>query len=188
MRIYTRTGDKGKTSIVGGTLVDKDDARIECNGMLDEANSTIGLLRAKLAGNHPWQEKLQKIQIDVMNFMSHVATPSTMRKLNKIDRPTDGDKLCEEWIDSMLNSMEGRHDYFILPGGNEASALCHVIRTQFRTAERRLVTLNRHDPVEEFIMKYVNRLSDLFFVMARYELYQAGFDEEKLRPFRLASG
>ncbi len=85
----------------------------------------------------------------------------------------------------MLDEMPGPHDWFILPGGNEVSALCQVIRATMRTAERRLITLNREDEVLPYIFKYINRLSDLFFVLARYELYKAGFDEEKLRPFRM---
>jgi ATP:cob(I)alamin adenosyltransferase len=84
----------------------------------------------------------------------------------------------------MMNEMPEPHDYFILPGGNEVSALCHVVRTTLRTAERRLVTLHNEDPIEEFILKYINRLSDLFFVMARFELFKAQLSEEKLRPFK----
>jgi cob(I)alamin adenosyltransferase len=185
MRVYTRTGDKGKTGIYGGQLVDKDNIRIECNGKLDEVNCTIGLIRVKLSADHAWQGKLQQIQIDMMDMMSHVATPSEIRDKNPINNPVQGDKTCEEWIDAMLAEMPEPHDYFLLPGGNEISALCHVVRTQMRTAERRLVTLNREDRVDEYIMKYVNRLSDLFFVMARFELFKSGFEEEKLRPFRM---
>ncbi|NBC84090.1 MAG: cob(I)yrinic acid a,c-diamide adenosyltransferase [Bacteroidetes bacterium] len=184
MRVYTRTGDKGKTGIFGGLLVDKDDIRIECNGKLDEVNSTIGLLRVKIPMDHPWQEKLHKIQVDMMDMMSHIATHSRNRDENTINRPTDGEQFCEQWIDEMLNSMDDRHDFFILPGGNEVAALCHMIRTRMRTAERRLVSLNKVDAVEDFIRKYINRLSDLFFVLARNELYNSGLTEEKLRPFR----
>ena len=186
MKIYTRTGDKGKTSIVGGQICSKDDIRIECNGKLDEANSFIGLLRAQLPEDHKWQVQLQKIQTDLMDIMSHIATPSSLRDQNKINRPVDGPAWCEKWIDEMLAEIPEPHDYFILPGGTVVSAQCHVIRTVLRTAERRMVTLNRKDPVEEFILKYVNRLSDLFFILARYELYVEGFDEERLRPFKIS--
>jgi cob(I)alamin adenosyltransferase len=184
MRIYTKTGDKGKTDIFSGMRVDKDDSRIECNGKLDEVNCTIGLLRVKLPVGHSWQTGLYKIQVDLMDMMSHVATHSELRDKNPVNRPEDGDKYCEEWIDTMLNEMDGPHDYFILPGGNEVATLCHIIRAQIRTAERRLITLNKLDPVDGYILKYINRLSDLFFVMTRYELYKSGLDEEKLRPFR----
>lgn len=184
MRIYTRTGDKGRTKIFGGMACEKDDIRIECNGKLDEANSFIGLLRSKLDENHPWQTGLFKIQTDVMDMMSHIATHSTKRSENDVTRPVDGEQFCEQWIDDMLNEMPQPHNWFILPGGNEVSALCHVIRTTMRTAERRLFTLHREDPVEGFILKYVNRLSDLFFVFARYELFTSDLSEEKLRPFK----
>lgn len=186
MKIYTRTGDKGLTRIFGGMACKKDDIRIECNGKLDEANSFIGLLRSKLEDNHPWQKGLFKIQTDIMDIMSHIATHSSKRNENKVNRPVDGEQFCEEWIDKMLNEIPEPHDWFILPGGDEISALCHVVRTTLRTAERRLFTLNHDDPVEEFILKYVNRLSDLFFVLARYKLYLAGLPEEKLRPFKYA--
>ncbi len=184
MRIYTRTGDKGLTKIFGGMACKKDDIRIECNGKLDEANSFIGLLRSKLDENHQWQKGLFKIQTDIMDIMSHIATHSSKRSDNDVNRPVDGEKFCEQWIDDMLNEMPQPHDWFILPGGNEVSALCHVVRTTMRTAERRLFTLNQEDPVEEFVLKYINRLSDLFFVLARYELFKADLTEEKLRPFK----
>ncbi|MEA3317239.1 MAG: cob(I)yrinic acid a,c-diamide adenosyltransferase [Bacteroidota bacterium] len=184
MKIYTRTGDKGITKIFGNMSCKKDDIRIECNGKLDEANSFIGLLRSNLGKNHEWQNGLFKIQTDIMDIMSHIATHSSKRKLNKVAQPKDGEKFCEHWIDEMLNEMPEPHDWFILPGGNEVSALCHVVRTTLRTAERRLFTLNNEDPVEVFILKYINRLSDLFFVLSRYELFKAQLSEEKLRSFR----
>jgi len=186
MRIYTRTGDKGLTKIFGGIACKKDDIRIECNGKLDEANSFIGLLRSRLDENHEWQKRLFKIQTDIMDMMSHIATHSSKRKENKVPRPVDGEKFCENWMNEMMNEMPEPHDYFILPGGNEVSALCHVVRTTLRTAERRLVTLHNEDPIEEFILKYINRLSDLFFVMAKFELFKAQLSEEKLRPFKQA--
>ncbi len=184
MRVYTRTGDKGNTRIFGGKVRRKDNIRIEANGILDEANAFIGLLRSKLDENHPWQKGLFKIQTDIMDMMSHIATTSDIRSTNTVSHPRDGADYCEAWIDQMLEEMPKPHDWFILPGGNEVSALCHVVRTQIRTAERRLFTLDKEDPVEDYILKYVNRLSDLFFVLSRYELYQSGLTEEKLRPFR----
>ena len=184
MRIYTRTGDKGQTKIFGGISCNKDDIRIECNGKLDEANSFIGLLRSKLDESHELQEGLFKIQTDIMDMMSHIATHSSKKNENKVTRPVDGEKFCENWIDKILVEMPDSDDWFILPGGNEISALCHVVRTTLRNAERKLVTLNNEDPVEDFILKYINRMSDLFFALARYELFKAQLPEEKLRPFR----
>ncbi len=185
MKVYTRTGDKGLTGIFGGMSAKKDDIRIECNGILDEANSFIGLLRSKLEPDHAWQKGLFKVQMDLMDIMSHVATHSTLRSKNTVNRPEDGEKFCEEWIDAMLAEMPEPHDWFILPGGTEISALCHVVRTVLRTAERRAFTLNQQDPMEPFILRYINRLSDLFFVMARYQLFEARLSEEKVRPFKM---
>ncbi|MDA3929741.1 MAG: cob(I)yrinic acid a,c-diamide adenosyltransferase [Prolixibacteraceae bacterium] len=183
MKIYTKTGDKGKTRVFGGMIADKDDIRVECNGILDETACDIGVLRTQLSTDHEWQTKLYQIQIDLMDMMSHVATHSSMRDKNTVNRPVDGPKFCEQWIDEMMDEMDGPHDYFILPGGNLVSAQCHVIRARMRTAERRLISLHKVDPVEEFILKYINRLSDLFFALSRYELFKAGYTEEKLRPF-----
>ncbi|WP_062061205.1 cob(I)yrinic acid a,c-diamide adenosyltransferase [Aquimarina longa] len=185
MKIYTRKGDKGMTGVFGGKREYKDSARIECNGALDEANSTIGLLRAKLDNDHEWQPNLHKIQKDLMDMMSHLARPSDSKKVNPNPRPTDGAEFCEQWMDEMEANISSPSDYFLLPGGNEISALCHVCRTQIRRGERRLVTLMHEDPesVEEYVIAYVNRLSDLFFTMARAEMDKAGVAEEKWQLF-----
>ncbi|WP_108866732.1 cob(I)yrinic acid a,c-diamide adenosyltransferase [Aquimarina aquimarini] len=185
MKIYTRKGDTGKTGVFGGKREYKDSARIECNGALDEANSTIGLLRAKLGNDHEWQQNLHKIQKDLMDMMSHLARPSDSKKENPNPRPIDGADFCEQWMDDMEANISSPSDYFLLPGGNEISALCHVCRTQIRRGERRLVTLMHEDPesVEEYVIAYVNRLSDLFFTMARAEMDKAGVAEEKWQLF-----
>ncbi|WP_103071778.1 cob(I)yrinic acid a,c-diamide adenosyltransferase [Aquimarina sediminis] len=185
MKIYTRKGDTGKTGVFGGKREYKDSPRIECNGALDEANSTIGLLRAKLGNDHEWQPNLHKIQKDLMDMMSHLARPSDSKKENPNPRPVDGADFCEQWMDDMEAKISSPSDYFLLPGGNEISALCHVCRTQIRRGERRLVTLMHEDPesVEEYVIAYVNRLSDLFFTMARAEMDKAGVAEEKWQLF-----
>ena len=185
MKIYTRKGDKGSTGVFGGKRELKNSARIECLGTLDEVNSTIGLLRAKLGNNHEWQANLHRIQKDMMNMMSHLARPSTSKKENTNPEPKDGAEFCEVWLDAMEDSISTPSDYFLLPGGNEISALCHVCRTQIRRGERQLVTLMQEDPdaVHDYIMCYVNRLSDLFFTMARVEMDKHGVAEEKWNLF-----
>jgi ATP:cob(I)alamin adenosyltransferase len=97
--------------------------------------------------------------------------------------PEDGASFCEAWIDQLENAMTSPSDYFLLPGGNEISALCHVVRTQIRRGERKLVTLMKEDEVHEAIPAYINRLSDLFFTMARAEMDKAGVAEEKWQLF-----
>ncbi|WP_031526450.1 cob(I)yrinic acid a,c-diamide adenosyltransferase [Dyadobacter crusticola] len=183
MKIYTKKGDKGTTGLFGGSRVFKDDVRVECIGTLDEANSTIGLLRVKLGETHEWQGNLQKIQKDLMDMMSHLARPSDAKKENKNPMPVDGAAFCEQWIDELEAAMTSPSDYFLLPGGNEVSALCHVARTQMRRGERRLVSLIKTDEVNEAIPAYINRLSDLFFTLARAEMDKAGVAEEKWQLF-----
>jgi len=183
MKIYTKKGDRGTTALFGGSRVDKDDVRVESYGTLDEVNSTIGLLRAKLGPEHEWQPRLHKIQKDMMDMMSHLARPSDCKKENPNPKPEDGAAFCEEWIDELEAAMTSKSDYFLLPGGNEISALCHVVRTQLRRGERRLVSLMKVDAIEDYIPAYVNRLSDLFFILARAEMDKAGVAEEKWQLF-----
>lgn len=183
MKIYTKKGDKGTTALFGGSRVDKDDVRVNCYGTLDEVNSTIGLLRSKLGTEHPWQANLHKIQKDMMDMMSHLARPSDCKKENPNPKPADGAEFCEHWIDELEADMQTASDYFLLPGGNEISALCHVARTQMRRGERLLVTLMKADEVDEYIPAYINRLSDLFFILARAEMDKAGLAEEKWQLF-----
>jgi len=185
-KIYTQGGDKATTGIFGGSRVPKDNVRIECNGTLDEANSTIGFLRAKLGTEHCWQSNLHRIQKDIMNMMSHLARPSDCEKENTNPHPVDGSQFCEQWIEEINASLRTESDYFLLPGGTEISALCHIARTQIRRAERRLASLYREDPesVPEYIFKYINRMSDLFFVLARQEMETAGMAEERWNMFR----
>ena len=183
MKIYTKKGDAGTTGLFGGSRVPKDDVRVECMGDLDEANSTLGLLRVKLGADHAWQPRLHTIQKDLMDMMSHLARPSDAKKTNTNPMPADGAQQCEEWIDELEDQMKTASDYFLLPGGNEVSALCHVVRTQMRRGERRLVSLMATDAVNPIIPAYINRLSDLFFTLARAEMDKAGVAEEKWQLF-----
>ena len=183
MKIYTRKGDAGTTGLFGGKRVPKDDIRVQCVGTLDEANSTLGLLRALLPPDHEWQTNLRRIQRDLMDMMSHLARPSDTKKVNTNPMPTDGAAFCEAWIDALEAAMNTPSDYFLLPGGTQISALCHMVRTQIRRGERELVTLMRQDTVHEAIPAYINRLSDLFFTLARAELQAANWPEERWQLF-----
>lgn len=182
MRIYTRGGDKGRTGIHGGERVDKDDIRIEANGTLDEVNAEIGIVRALLPAGHEWHDLLGKIQREMMVVMSHVATPSAIRDKNPNALSEDLVAFCEQQIDELSVKMED-NGYFILPGGSLVSAHLQLARTIVRRAERRLWTLNRKDPVLPEILQFVNRLSDLFFIMARYEMFRQGNAEERWQSF-----
>jgi cob(I)alamin adenosyltransferase len=182
--ISTKAGDKGKTGIVGGSRVYKDDIRIECLGALDEANSSLGLLRSKLDESHDWEPGLRRIQTEMMNLMSHVATPSEFADKPRSPLPLDSANWMEAWMESIEETLPSATEYFLLPGGSELSALCHVCRTQVRRAERRLVTLDKEDAVEASILTFANRLSDLLFKLSRQEQHRSGTDEIRWRPFR----
>jgi len=181
-KIYTRTGDEGTTGIHGGTRVPKDDIRIEANGCLDELNALLGIIRSLLPETDEWQQKLYFIQRNLMVVMSHVATPSALRAQNPNELPQDLDKFCEEWMDEMMSQLED-NGYFILPGGTLLSAQLQYARAVARRAERRLWTLHRKDAVPQEILRFVNRLSDLLFVMARFEMQRQQWPEEKWQSF-----
>lgn len=181
-RIYTRTGDKGMTRIHGGERVPKDDIRIETNGCLDELNTVLGIVRTFLPQEHEWQTLLYDIQKNLMAVMSHVATPSAIREKNPNTLPSDMVASCERIMDALTCQMEDNH-HFILPGGTPVAAHLQLARVVSRRAERRLWTLNREDELPILILQYLNRLSDLFFVMARYDLWQQQWPEERWQAF-----
>ena len=182
--ISTRAGDKGTTGIGGGSRVSKNNIRIHCLGDLDEANSFLGLLRSKLPSGHDWETPLQEIQTEMMNLMGYVATPSTAEKQPTIPLPEEGSLRMEAWMQEIEDSLASTTEYFLLPGGTEISALCHVARTTVRRAERNLVALNEEDPVQPSILQFINRLSDLMFKLARQEIHRTGATEDRWRLFR----
>jgi len=183
MKIYTRSGDKGKTGIHGGQRVDKDDIRIEATGCIDELYSMMRVVRSFLLPEHEWQDLLFRIQTEIMVVMSHVATPSEIRDKNPNKLDPDIVSFIENQMDGLTQKMEDGNSYFILPGGNLISSHLHMARTIARRSERRLWTLNRQDELPESILIFINRLSDLFFVMARYEMLSTGKVEEKWQHF-----
>ena len=170
-KVYTRTGDDGTTGIHGGERVPKDDIRIEANGCLDELNAQIGIVRSLLKADDDWQQGLKRIQTELMTLMSQVATPSAIRDKNPKSFDSGLIGFCEEWMDRMTEAIPEK-GVFVLPGGTPLAAQLHYARTVARRAERRLWTLTRKDPVPKDILTFVNRLSDLFFVMARFEMTQ----------------
>ena len=179
------------TGIHGGERVPKDDIRIEANGCIDELNTVIGIVRSLLPVKDAWQELLHDIQRELMVVMSHVATPSGLRDAD-LERPGSGNPnelhavemtvQCEQAMDAMMLQLED-NGYFLLPGGTQVSAQLQFARAVARRAERRLWTLNREDPVPEDILRFINRLSDLFFVMARMEMQRQRWDEERWQSF-----
>ena len=158
-KIYTRTGDDGTTGLGDGTRVAKDSARVNAYGTVDEANSTIGLL---LAAELPdgVRELLTRIQHQLFDLGGELCIPGHAAVFD-----ADVDAL-EARLDHYNDDLPPLKD-FILPGGGEAAARCHIARTVVRRAERDAVTLSRHDAVRPQAIRYLNRLSDLLFVLAR---------------------
>lgn len=164
MPIYTRTGDKGKTSLFGGKRVLKSDDRVDTYGTVDELNSVLGLVVAGLSTKHKkFEKELEHIQSDLFDIGSYLASPSASPLKHLDGRIHDFEKM----IDTQTEKMPELHN-FILPGGGKTGAGLHQARTVCRRVERRIVALMQTDDVDETVMKYMNRLSDLLFSMARF--------------------
>jgi cob(I)alamin adenosyltransferase len=175
MKIYTGMGDRGKTRLFGGEEVDKDHPRLQVYGTLDELNSHIGLILTwKPAAST--RRKLLQIQNDIFRISAVLATPDPAKYGMKPAVSSSDIKRLETWIDEMETDLEPLKN-FILPGGSRESAGLHVARTICRRAERHLVTLQREAGSMQGIQIYLNRLSDLFFVMARWENKSAGIQD-----------
>ena len=167
MKIYTGFGDKGKTSLFGGEVVNKDNMRIETYGTLDELNSVIGLLAAKNT-DEPTQKILLRIQNEIFIMSSEIATPNADQQKKLKNLISDEHiKTIEKTIDEITEQLEPLKN-FILPGGSESAALAHVARTICRRAERSLTKLIDQIQMRGELLVYINRLSDLLFVLARY--------------------
>ena len=165
VKIYTKTGDKGYTSLVTGTRVPKQHFRIEAYGTVDELNSQIGLLRDSVK-DEKQKETLIKVQNDLFVIGSNLATDE---KEVKYELPSLDDTdvvFLEKEIDRMDQSLEPMRN-FILPGGHPVVSYCHIARTICRRAERRTYTLAEQNTVDERILIYLNRLSDYLFTLAR---------------------
>lgn len=171
MKIYTKTGDKGVTGLLGGKRVPKCDIRIEAYGTIDELNSYIGFLRDQgLTENQA--EELVKIQNVLFAIGSNLASDLENGKI-KIPKVKEDDIMnLERSIDNMNENLPEMRN-FILPGGNPAVSVCHITRCVCRRAERNIVHLSESEKVDPVILRYVNRLSDYLFMLAR----KIGFDK-----------
>jgi cob(I)alamin adenosyltransferase len=168
-KIYTRTGDKGETSLVNGHRVSKHSIRPTAFGTVDEVNSTIGICRlhtAKIA-DQAFDAMLARIQNDLFDLGADLATPIGEERAGEALRVTDKQvERLEVEIDAMNSSLQPLNS-FVLPGGQEAAAYVHLARAMTRRAERDMTRLSVEEPVGEAAMQYINRLSDHLFVMAR---------------------
>jgi cob(I)alamin adenosyltransferase len=159
-KIYTRTGDEGTTGLGDGSRVPKDALRVEAYGTVDEANSTIGLILAGEQVPEAVRRCLTEVQHDLFELGGELCMPGysaiTQDFIDRLERDLDA-----------FNADLPRLKEFILPGGGPAAAACHVARTVARRAERRVFTLSQEEDVRPEVMRYLNRLSDLLFVVAR---------------------
>ena len=163
MKIYTKTGDKGQTSLYDGTRVDKDNIRVESYGTLDELNSYIGLCTNY--ANDEDKKILRDIQIKLFSISAELATKEEGKYKNKVSE--DDIKNLEEIIDSYIKKID-KMDAFIVPGTSLISANLHIARTICRKSERRIWTLSKVENVNPLLLKYINRLSDVLYAIARF--------------------
>jgi len=164
-KIYTKTGDTGKTALIGGTRVPKYDERIEAYGTIDELKSWVGLLRDKIA-----DKRLTDVLIEIQDRLStteSLLAQDESESSRSLPSLKESDiEFLEKEIDSMNKDLPPVKS-FILPGGHESISITHITRTVCRRAERIIIKLNDSYPVDPLIIKYINRLSDYFFILAR---------------------
>lgn len=182
-RVYTRAGDKGETALVGGRRVPKDSPRIEAYGTIDELNSIIGLARAfnaearKPGKKQRWlDEVLRRVQNELFDLGSELATPPGAEYEGMFKVGSEQVTALEQLMDRCQKDLEPLRS-FTLPGGGRVNAFLHQARTVCRRAERELLRLSRAEPIGEWPLKYVNRLSDAFFVLGRWVARRAGEKE-----------
>ncbi|MFR9504167.1 MAG: cob(I)yrinic acid a,c-diamide adenosyltransferase [Rikenellaceae bacterium] len=183
MKIYTKTGDKGTTALIGGDRVPKDDIRVEAYGTVDELTAFIGLLGDKLTNDDRTAnlvEELHSINSMLMNVEAHLASS----KGTSYTPPQITDESIiklEAGIDRMQSKLPVLTN-FTIPGGSEAISLCHICRTICRRAERRSITVAEHYEIDESVVKYLNRLSDYLYLLGRTSAYLLDVEEVLWRP------
>jgi cob(I)alamin adenosyltransferase len=178
-RVYTRTGDDGTTALVGGARVAKDSQRVECYGAIDELNAIIGLARSCNADAPPGpardklEDILKRLQNELFDLGSELATPPESEYEGMFKVGADDVRALEQIMDECQRDLEPLQS-FILPGGGAVSAFLHQARTVCRRAERDVLRLSRAEEIGEHVLPYVNRLSDLLFVLSRWIGKQRG--------------
>jgi cob(I)alamin adenosyltransferase len=179
MKIYTRTGDKGQTSLIGGTRVPKYDDRIEAYGTIDELNSFVGLIRDHENCDAESKKQLLIIQDKLFIIESHLAVDTQACIAKSIPILVESDvQMLENAMDMMSAQLEPLAN-FILPGGHTLVSFCHLARTVCRRAERVCLKVSEKYPVASPDLMYLNRLSDYFFILARYFIFSTGSTETK---------
>lgn len=187
MKVYTKTGDTGTTALFGGTRVSKHHIRIESYGTVDELNSHIGLIRDQEINVH-YKEVLIEVQDRLFTVGAILATPpeketlkSGEKRLKNLGIIESDIEFLEQEIDKMEESLPPM-THFVLPGGHTTVSYCHIARCVCRRAERLSVHLNDIEPTDELVIKYLNRLSDYLFVLARKLSFDLKADEVQWIP------
>jgi cob(I)alamin adenosyltransferase len=180
MKIYTKTGDKGNTSLIGGKRVPKYHPRIEAYGTVDELMAFIALLRDQSISPH-WKDVLAEILDRLMSCASILAADCTDCKVKIPEIPYSDIEYLENEIDSIDSKLEPLTS-FVLPGGHPTVSLCHVSRTICRRAERLIIQLGEETPVPENLIKYINRLSDFLFMLSRIFAKDLKIDQIPWKP------
>jgi cob(I)alamin adenosyltransferase len=175
MKIYTKTGDTGNTSLFGGQRVPKDALRIDAFGSVDELNSALGVVLSDVS-DAELKKVINKIQNTLFEVGADLATPRSIEKTNVRRIKPDDAKELESVIDTLEQRLEPLTS-FVLPGGSKTASGLHVARTVCRRAERAVVRLSREEETGEGILVYLNRLSDLLFVLARWSNKMANIPE-----------
>lgn len=187
MKVYTKTGDKGTTALFGGTRVPKHHIRIESYGTVDELNSYIGLIRDQDI-NPLYKKVLEEIQDRLFTVGAILATDPEKAILKNGKERLNIPKISETDIEFLENEIDGMEDklppmtHFVLPGGHTTVSFCHIARCVCRRAERLAVHLSETEPVNEGVLKYLNRLSDYLFVLARKLTFDLQAEEVKWIP------
>lgn len=180
MKIYTKTGDEGSTGLFGGKRVSKAELRIEAYGTIDELNSYVGLLRDQKV-NQSRKNVLGRIQDRLFTIGSLLATEPGNTKV-KVPALKEADvAMLEKEIDDMESTLEPMKS-FVLPGGHESVSFGHITRTVCRRAERLVIRLHHEEPVNTVIIRYLNRLSDYFFVLCRKMTKELNAEETPWHP------
>ncbi|MCP3104039.1 cob(I)yrinic acid a,c-diamide adenosyltransferase [Myxococcus sp. K15C18031901] len=181
MKIYTKSGDAGETGLFGGGRVAKDDERVDAYGEVDELNATLGMARA-FSLPQELDAMLQRLQDQLFTVGAVMATPTGTKASSYIP------ELKAAWAEDMEHAMDrfdtelSKMTHFILPGGTQGAAALHLARTVCRRAERRAIPLLRDGKIPQDVVVFLNRLSDLLFVMARVANHRAGVQDVKWIP------
>jgi cob(I)alamin adenosyltransferase len=177
MKIYTKKGDKGKTQLLGGSMVDKNHIKLECYGTIDELNSFIGnIYDQEISAFH--KEILFDIQNQLFNLGSIISFDGEKDKIQLPNITIQNIKMIEKAIDKMEEELS-MLKAFILPSGHPIASKCHIARTVCRRAERNLVALSQEEAINNLHIQYLNRLSDYLFVLARTILKENNVQEIK---------